>query len=249
MCISWTGYQVAIRRLAGVGIRCWRPRARRKKSPHRYDYLRTPNVMLTSQVIICSDSPRYRGSLALTLSAWTTKIMMRNALPGPDHYLLHKWLQHWPIADFEAFIRSREGRHFNDKPLSLCVNALIRMICFRYSVLPWGMRKRISRLGDQEYERCCQETLTQHQSAKMDLLKVEEFLARHENLTARDCEAALSRFRVVVAELETQYEEMSAGFERRSTLWSLDMTRLAIDESRSTIRCESQSLSNIARHA
>ncbi|KAF2171071.1 hypothetical protein M409DRAFT_51296 [Zasmidium cellare ATCC 36951] len=151
-------------------------------------------------------------------------------------------LNRWPASNLEAYLAVDEDdsitRVAKGQPTSHWLNAVIRTIAFRYSCRPSNLRTKLSSMEDDEFEAFCDEVATEHQAAKLDLFKIESFLARHRDLDRSNCASALQSLAVTVEYLRADYENICASFERRSTLRSLEMARRSIDESRATIRCK-----------
>lgn len=209
--------------------------------------------------LICSDGARYHNLVAGALSRHDSKVLRAAGHDGPNPRLTRtnnrrvvcNALNKWQVSNLEAYLAADEDdsitRVVKGQPTSHWLNAVIRTIAFRYSYRPSNLRKQLSGIEDDDYEAFCDEVATEHQAAKLDLFKIESFLAQHRDLDRSNCASALHSLAIVVENLRAEYENICAGFERRSTLKSLEMARRSIDESRATIRCKARVRSTVEK--
>lgn len=104
----------------------------------------------------------------------------------------------------------------------------------QYSVKPWILEDDLSSIPNESYDHWCKIAAIAHQAAKMDLMRLESFLSKHAALD--DHSWGLRSFQLIVDELKSEYDTMISAFDCRSTLRSIEMAKVSIDESRATIR-------------
>lgn len=182
-------------------------------------------------VLVCSDNPQFELNLRRKLHDWhQERALDLNVKPL-------KRLRSLAIGEaLAAYCQDPRIQLEASKPTPSWANALIQVLACHYSIKPWSMSEDPLRLEDTVLEQRCQIAQEFYRAAKQDLLKCELFLANHSDFTMQDCAAVLRFFHFVVEDLGGEYEKIAASFERRSTLRSIEMARLSINESRSTIR-------------